>query len=135
MSLGRGAEYLTVLQRDILRVHGDIAPDRLWAAGHRGGDLCVRQPHLVGINMDCAAVTKRRLRRDRALLTGEPGSAIDVNGAAIEIGLRDEDRLRRVICGKVGVNETHSLRPRKIRLCRQGRTPLSSRQANHPLSK
>ena len=34
MSLGRGTEYLTVLQRHILRVHSDIAPDRLWATGH-----------------------------------------------------------------------------------------------------
>ena len=109
MSLGRGAEYLTVLERHILPVYSDISPDRLRATGDRCRDLRVRQPNLVGFNLDRAAVPNRRLCRDRALFTGDLGSAIDKNGAAIcSCGWWKEGRKNEgVIRGKAGVSEMY----------------------------
>src|SRR5206468_605818 len=113
----RGAEQLTVRQRRVLRIHGDRAPNRLWATGDRGRDLRVRQPNLVGFNMDRAAVPKRRLRRDRALLTGEQVSAIDKNGAAISVSGWCARKVQDVVCIEVcTVSKTHGLRPRYVDL-------------------
>jgi len=58
LSLRRGAENLTVLQRQVLGLHGDTAPDELWVTGGRSRELSVRQPNLVGFHLDGAAVSE-----------------------------------------------------------------------------
>jgi hypothetical protein len=97
--------------------YGDTASDRLGATGDRGCELRVRDPDLVGFHLNGAAVPKRRLRRDRAVLTGEQMSAIDLYGATIRVrGWRD-DRQRRVKdvvrIQDCAISETHGLRPRQ----------------------
>ena len=111
--LRRGAENLTVLQRHVLCIHGDMASDRLGATGDRGVELTVRQPNLEGFHLDGAAVPERRLRRDRALLTGEPGSAIDKNGATISAWTDVDQLVQGIVCGEEGAGKTHGLCPRQ----------------------